>query len=1486
MGFLERIEPVIGLFRERRRRSWVTSDRGLVELRELAGEDLSSFVVELEAAARELGGLEWLEVNPFIRRAVFAFRSGSHTATELSEVVERAEKAVRLEGQPFGASRCEGDVEPGLQLMVELCGDLVGLVLGLVLLALPVSPLRSASTATFLLSLSRDIPRIRRRLDERLGHERAGLLLDLAVALAQGLAQRPMSSLVDVIHKGVLLREQRVRRRVWLEHERELHATPSMPPNSTPSLPSRPVPLPKGLIEEYGERAWLISLSGFLISFITTRSVERAVAALFGALPKPARFGREVFAAQLGVELASRGIVVLAPEVLRLLDRVDCLVVQGDLISPEKFVLGTVVSSALVDDRTARFRVRRLFDPEDPLAMQREDEWVLGPATLLDAAMTPELQTPLQRLTAQGELVAALAREGQVVALAEVRVVPQTGVEELISAAHAAEMRVVVASAEEAALEGLHADDVISDREGLHNGIRRLQREGRVVCLVASGRSAGLPLADCAIGLSRAGEPPPWGAHLICGDDLSDVRFILQACVAARSVVKQSVNIALGAATMGAVVSVGGLVPMTTARALTLVNTATLISMVNGARGSTQLKSKALPPPRDPTPWHALDARGVMSRLGSSEQGITRKEVARRRQPVEHETTPLAELGEAVTDELFNPFAPLLAAGAGLSALVGSTADAGVVAGVMALNAVVGGIQRFRTERAIRQLARTTQRSALVRRAGRLEEVDAGKLVAGDVVMLGAGDVVPADCRIVESESLEVDGSSLTGESLPVSKDAVPSFEPNVADRSSMLYEGTSIAAGRATAVVVAVGQRTEAQRGVASAKRDRGQGGVEKRLRSLMRLTGPVALVSGIGVVGGGLLRGRHLEDLVGSGVSLAVAAVPEGLPLLATAAQLAAAERLSRRGVLVRNVRSIEALGRVDVICLDKTGTVTKGKLELRVVSDGLRERRVGELDEGALRVLAAGLRATSDGLDPRVHGDPTDEALIHGAAMVRAGPELDCPGWRRTTELAFEAGRKYHAVVATTPSGSYLGVKGAPEVILPRCTTWLHHGGRSEVDEPTRQLLGAEAARLAQDGLRVLAVAEQAAGTSEPIDPGSLDRLAFRGFIAFADPVRPSAAAAIQGLRDAGVDVVMLTGDHPNTAAAIAAELGLARCGDVLTGAEIAEMSNEVLEARLRDVSVLARATPSQKVRVVRGLQRLGRVVAMAGDGANDAPAIRVANVGFAIGEGSTAAARGAADVVLTEEGIETLVDAVIEGRAMWGAVRDAVSVLIGGNLGEIGFTLSAGLVDGRPPLNARQLLLVNLLTDAAPAMAIVLRSPSDATLASLRDEGPEASLARPLTRAIATRAAVTAFGAGTAWAVGRLTGSAERAQTIGLAGLVGTQLGQTLLSGGANLPVLLTSIGSAAALVAVVQSPVVGRFFGCEPLGPLGWATAAGSSALATYMSVTVPRSFERLTDRFHRWIDRDQDEGRTETADDTCLEAAPVPEDPGPGALAV
>jgi len=325
-------------------------------------------------------------------------------------------------------------------------------------------------------------------------------------------------------------------------------------------------------------------------------------------------------------------------------------------------------------------------------------------------------------------------------------------------------------------------------------------------------------------------------------------------------------------------------------------------------------------------------------------------------------------------------------------------------------------------------------------------------------------------------------------------------------------------------------------------------------------------------------------------------------------------------------------------------------------------------------------------------------------------------------------------------------------------------------------------------------------------------------------------------------------MITGDHPSTAEAIGVELGIVNGKGLLVGAELDHLDDDQLAAMVGNVSVFAQVTPAHKARIVRALQRGGRVVAITGDGANDAPAIRLAHTGIALGDRCAPAAREAADLVVTDDRIETIIDAIVEGRAMWVSVRDALAILLGGNLGEIAFTLGATAITGRSPLGARQLLLVNLLTDLLPALTVALRPPRLVTPDALLDEGPDRSLGAALGRQVAIRAAATAAGAGGTWAMARSTGTARRASTVALVPLVGTQLGQTAVAGGGSPLVLGSAVVSQAVLSVVVQTPGLSQFFGCTPLGPVGWTMATASAVTATAGSVVVPWAVERVTDR--------------------------------------
>ncbi|HJL17346.1 MAG TPA: cation-transporting P-type ATPase [Sandaracinaceae bacterium LLY-WYZ-13_1] len=1009
----------------------------------------------------------------------------------------------------------------------------------------------------------------------------------------------------------------------------------------------------------------------------------------------------------------------------------------------------------------------------------------------------------------------------------------------VVAAARAASLRVVWAGARPS---GASPDEVVppGDLEGV---VRDLQRRGRTVMTVSGGAVAG---ADLALGVLGEEGAPPWSADVLC-PDLADALFVVAATADALEASRHAVQVAAMEGIAGLLMSVRGLKGRYTSSVALAANAATLFAMADAVRIADAVREPERTRVEEEVAWHAMAPAEALERLVSRREGLTSREARERRVAPPEPPTPTERFAGYVLDELANPLMPVLAAGAGLSALTGAVVDAVLVASVVGFNSVLGAFQRQQTERALTAFDEREQRHMRVWREGTLDTVDAAGLVPGDVVELAAGEVVPADCRLLKSRGLEVEEASLTGESLPVLKSSSKPCEPGapVAERHTMVFDGTAVAAGEATAVVVAVGERTQARRGGAGAL-ERPRTGVEKRLESLTALTAPAAAVAGLGVFWAGLTRGRPAAEVIGAGVSLAVAAVPEGLPLLATIAQLAAARRLADRGALVRNPRAVEALGRVSVLCADKTGTLTEGRIRLTRVSDGSHDAPPDALDENLTSVLVAALRAS-----PKLTGErmahPTDQAVADGAGTLveRVRP----PRWDRVAELPFAPGRGFHAVLGRSDhEPPRLVVKGAPEVLLPLCVRRRRGGEEHALEAEEQRAILDAAESLAGEGLRALVVAERDVDETRAA-PGVRLReedvadLTFRGFLGLSDPVRPTARAAVHALGEAGVGVVMITGDHPSTARAIALELALE--GEVLTGPALDELDDEALAEHLARVVVFARVTPAQKVRIVRAYQRLGRMAAMTGDGANDAQAIRLADVGIALGEHATSAARDAADLVVTDGRIETIVEAILEGRALWSSVRDAVALLVGGNLGEILYTLVGGLASGRSPLNARQLLLVNMLTDTVPALAVALMPPTDERPEQLLSEGPDESLGSALTRDIVWRALLTGGATSASWLAARPLGTQKRADTIALTTLVGGQLGQTLAVAPKSPLVVGTSLASTGLLLALVETPVVSQFFGCRPLGPIALTQALAAMVGATVAGAVGPKVVARL-----------------------------------------
>ncbi|MBC2900173.1 cation-translocating P-type ATPase [Streptomyces cupreus] len=1292
-------------------------------------------------------------------------------------VLERASALAERHGLGPGDDSVEDITHPGDPAGIRtaaaaLLADAIGTGAALTTYALRLPP--SPRFITAAVTLLRENPRFRGLLRERYGRSRTDLLLAVANAAAHGAGQTPTSLLLDGTLRAFQLAET-VARAAAFDTVHDRLCSPDrvdVSPDVCPRPPLRSTPA-----HEYANHAETGSVAGALATLLVKHDAADAAEAVLAGSPKAARYGPAAFNAVLGCALARTGVLVRDPERVRRLETAHTLVLHP---------------SALCTDGEAG-----------------ADPWT----------------------------------------------------EAVLDAARHAGLRVVVV--DHPALEDFTAlaDRVVHHRP-LPDVVESLREHGGVVT-VARPESAddsdvlkGLLGSDVAVALADRDAAVVWGADVVAPGGLADVWRLLTSVPAARKVGSRSQTLARsGAALSGLLVAIsesrrGRRAPVPGLRHAP-VDLSAAFALVSGARAAVGVAATRAPHPRARVAWHALRLSDVRSRLRRRAEGelsvveqattrVHRAADAAGRVPVLAPVRWSVQLARAVRGELDDPLTPVLAVGSAASAILGSAVDALLVVGALDLNALVGGVQRLRAERALAGLVAEQKRRARLAPDGSADgatsprTVDAAKLIPGQIIELKADDVVPADGRLLWEDGLEVDESALTGESLPVDKQTAPTPHAPVADRRCMVFEGTTVVAGQARAMVVETGDRTEASRAVSLAARKPPSAGVQARLQELTAKALPLTMAGGAAVTGLSLLRGTPIRQAVSGGVAVAVAAVPEGLPLVATAAQLAAARRLSQRGVLVRAPRTLEALGRMDTLCFDKTGTLTENRLRLVRVTDA--EGTTGKPDEkrsaDVLRIAARACPVLDGDSDRPVHA--TDEAVLDAA-------DKD-PDWTQTGDLPFEAARGYAAAVGHTKDDDrMLVVKGAPETVLPACRDLPDHATKA-------------AQTLARDGLRVLAVArrgqrtEDAAVLEEP-----LRDLEFTGLLGLADVPRETSQALVHGLREEGVRPVMLTGDHPQTARAIAVELGWPEDTAVATGDELAHADRSERARMLHDVGVVARVAPEQKLQVVEALRDAGRVVGMVGDGANDAAAIRAADIGVGISARGSAAARNAADLVLTDDDLTVLIEAIAEGRALWHSVADAIAILIGGNAGEVGFGIVGTLLAGSAPLSTRQMLLVNLFTDLFPAMAVSVTPHQDPSDEETHDDKPLGTslLGAPLMEQIRHRAMTTTLGAVAAWLIGRFTpGSARRSTTMALCAVVGTQLAQTLADRRDSPLVRVTSLGSAAVLVAVVQTPGVSRLFGCTPLGPIAWTGVAGAIALALAGQRALP-PLEEIVRRLNR-----------------------------------
>ncbi|MFE7836995.1 cation-translocating P-type ATPase [Streptomyces sp. NPDC057474] len=824
-------------------------------------------------------------------------------------------------------------------------------------------------------------------------------------------------------------------------------------------------------------------------------------------------------------------------------------------------------------------------------------------------------------------------------------------------------------------------------------------------------------------------------------------------------------------------------------------------------------------------------------------------------------------------DQFRNWLIVILLIAAVVAGAIGDIRDAVVITVVLQVNAVLGYWQERRAERSLEALRRMLVPMAKVRRDGTEQVVRAQLLVPGDVVLLEAGDRVPADGRLTVAETVEVDEAALTGESQPVAKgltavDHTSTAPVPLAERTSMLFMNTALTRGRAQMIVTATGMRTEVG-AIAEALRTGTEppSPLQVQLDSLGRR---LALLSGVAVVAYALsawVRGEPLSDIALQAVALAVAAIPEGLPAVLALTLALGVHRMARRGAIVKRLASVESLGAATVVCSDKTGTLTLNEMTARTLWTRGRLYDVtgeGYGTTGALRRPGADHTSPPDDLrdavlpfalcnDARLTdgyfiGDPTEAALVVLAA--KAGVDAD---WTRTElprvgELPFDGATKYMATFHTEPDGrTRVHVKGAVDVLLGMCTDVLTQDGVRALDEGHRDEVRAVTARLGGAGLRVLGAATALMdGMPSAFTPAALPGLTLVSIAGIADPPRPQARDAMALCRTAGVAVKMITGDHADTAAAIARELDIA--GDVITGAELDRMTEEQLAERVDDIGVFARVAPEHKVVIVRALTNRGHIVAMTGDGVNDAAALKAAHIGVAMGITGTDVAKEAADMVLTDDDFSTIVRAVREGRAIYANIVKFVRFQLATNIGAILTLLSASLAGLPSPLTAAQLLWINIIMDGPPAMALAVDPARDDVMRHPpRDPGERILDARRLL-AIGWAGAVMAAGTVTLLAVARSYVAPDTALTMAFTTFVLFQLFNALSARTDDGPLLgryqfrnralwLCLAGVLAVQVAVVQLPWAGTVFGTVPLTVTQWALCLGTAStvlLAEYV----------------------------------------------------
>jgi Ca2+-transporting ATPase len=747
--------------------------------------------------------------------------------------------------------------------------------------------------------------------------------------------------------------------------------------------------------------------------------------------------------------------------------------------------------------------------------------------------------------------------------------------------------------------------------------------------------------------------------------------------------------------------------------------------------------------------WHTLTQDTAFEQLNSNPEGLTNAEAAKRlleTGPNEIQAAKRVSALEILLEQFKNILILILLGATAISLILGHGVESIVIAVIVLFAVLLGFIQEYRAERAIEALRKMAAPTATVLRDGNEVEVPARDLVPGDVILLHTGDRIPADARLLEAINLQVEEAALTGESVPVEKHILPlsGNDLPVGDRKNMVYAGTAATYGRGKALVIATAMQTEFGK-IAQLLQtvESGKTPLQHNLDKVGTMLARAAFVVVAIIVALGLMRGQPFIEMLIFGIALAVAVVPEALPAVVTISLAIGVQKMVKRNALIRRLSAVETLGSTSVICSDKTGTLTKDEMTVRKIytagemfdvsgagyepsgafsRDGRIDPPTPELTALlTAAALASDVRLVQEGNVWSIKGDPTEGSLVVAAA--KAGlqkPDLDAK-FPRIHEIPFTSETKRMTTLHQADGKLKACAKGAPEVILKDCDWLMTADGVAALDGAGKENLLAVAREMASDALRILAIASKPNATLEDAQSG----MTFLGLVGMIDPPRPEAKKAIALCEQAGIRPVMITGDHPATAQAVARELGLLKTGRVVTGAELEAMSDVQFEREVETIDVYARVSPAHKLRVVTALQANGHIVAMTGDGVNDAPALKKADIGIAMGITGTDVTKEAADMTLTDDNFASIVAAVEEGRGVFGNIKKYLMYLLSSNIGEIGLMAGSALLGLPLPLTAVQILYVNLATDGLPALALAV-DPAEKDLMKRKPRDPRTGI----------------------------------------------------------------------------------------------------------------------------------------------------------------